>query len=101
MSEDAEAIRQRKIGWAGRELGLRDDCTEEDVLKAAKTQRALEVGYGDSVSWFQIFCAERKAGIQKIPPTYYPTDGRWDENPVIAHKAADLAWSIFSKTEQD
>ncbi len=99
MSEYNDAY-WRKVGWMANKLDLPPDSTDHEVLERERMNRACAQGLTVDSTWFSVFCAELKAGVEVEVPSYceLKDNVNWACRPAVAFGWAKEAHRIFGKT---
>lgn len=94
--DDTEKFYWMKVGYMAHSFGMPPDSEDGDVLAHEQATRAAAQGLSTDTSWFQIFCAELKAGVEPAVPDYCECgDVDWFEDPKRAINPAKLAAEVF------
>ncbi|PIR86448.1 hypothetical protein COU13_00825 [Candidatus Kaiserbacteria bacterium CG10_big_fil_rev_8_21_14_0_10_43_70] len=100
--QEERRLYHQQIGFTACKEGLPFDVTGEALMYHLREKRAKAQNLPKESSWYWIFCAEFKAGIQPILPeidtSRWTFGGEWEYDPEEALSVAKKAASIFTKT---
>ncbi len=96
---EEERLYWQKIGYMAKSFGLEPTVSDVDVLNHERMQRAEKQGLDPEATWFQVYCAELRAGLQPTTPDYFDSENMvdWEDRPNDAFMAAEQAAQIFLK----
>lgn len=84
------------LGWHAHALGLPPTISDANVLDHERAMRAKAANLPEDATWFAIFCAELKSGLNPTVPTYCECDEvGWEHDPQQAILGAQAAAVIF------
>jgi hypothetical protein len=97
-AKEEECLYWQKVGWNAHRLGLPFNTKDSKVLEHEQYLRAKAQNLSETSGWFEIFCAEFKAGLEPEIPDYCDQgDAEWHTHPSEVFPLAQKAAQLFKK----
>lgn len=100
--ERAEEERKyfQRVGYMAKTFGLPPETKDHEILEHERKLRAEARNLTAEANWFQVYCAEFKAGLKPTVPDYCELTGvDTEERPEQAFLLAEAAAQIFMVKE--